>query len=99
MMIAAVILLRQPALAVDRAPKFAAPQNERAVPEPASLEILNERVGGLVDVLALHWQAAGDVGVMVPVIEIHLDETHAALDQAARVSSRCISITGTITPT
>ena len=43
MMIAPVIVRSQFALAVDRAPKFAAPDDQRVVQQPALFQILNQR--------------------------------------------------------
>jgi len=43
MVVAAVIVLGEMALAVDGAPEFAAPDDERVVEKPALLEIGNER--------------------------------------------------------
>jgi hypothetical protein len=40
-------------------------------------------VAGLIDVFALAGHAAADVGVMVPVVVVDLDEAHAALDESA----------------
>jgi len=52
-MVAAVILVRQFALAVGRATEFAGEDQDGVVEQPALLEILNEGGAGLVDVEAL----------------------------------------------
>ena len=92
MMVAAVVLLRQAALRVDRAAEFAAPDDQRLVEQPALLEVLDQAVAGLIDVAALVGQPAGDVGVRVPVVVVDLHEAHAALDhppgQQRRVGER-----------
>ena len=53
MVVAAVVVLREPALAVDGAAKLAAPDDERVVEQAALLEVLDEAVAGLIDVR--HW--------------------------------------------
>ena len=88
MMIAAVVLLRQAALRIDRAAEFAAPDDERLVEQAALLQVLDEAVARLIDVAALVGQPAGDVGVRVPIVVIDLHEPHAALDQPPREQRR-----------
>ena len=53
MMVAAVIGVRQLALAIDRAAEFAAPDHQRVVQQAALLQVLDQRRRGLVDALAL----------------------------------------------
>jgi hypothetical protein len=77
------LVLRQPALAVDRAAELAAPDDQRLVEAAALLEVLDEAVARLVHVAALVGHAAGDVAVVVPVVVVDLHEPHAALDQPA----------------
>ena len=81
--VAAVVLLGESALAVDRAAELAAPDDERVVEHPALLEVLDEGVAGLVDVLALAPHAARKVGVMVPVVMVDLDEADASFHETA----------------
>ena len=81
--VAAVVVLGEPALAVDGAAELSAPDDERVVEHSALLEVLDQRVAGLVDVLALAGHTAVDVGVVVPVVVVDLDEADAAFDQAA----------------
>ena len=81
--VAAVVLLGESALAVDGATEFAAPDDERIVEHPALLKVLDEGVARLVDVLTLARHAAADVGVVVPVVVVDLDEAHAAFNEAA----------------
>ncbi len=50
MMVAAVVVGRQLALAVDRAAELAAPDDERVVQQAALLEVLDEGRAGLVGV-------------------------------------------------
>jgi hypothetical protein len=80
--IATVVFFGEAALAVDGATEFAAPDDEGVIEHAALLEIFDEGVAGLIDVFALAGHAAADVGVMVPVVVIDLDEAHAALGEA-----------------
>ena len=80
--VATVVILRESALAVDGPSEFSAPDDERIVEHPALLEVFDEGVAGLVDVLALAWHASADVGVVVPVIMVNLDEAYAAFNEA-----------------
>ena len=56
MMVAAVILGRKIALAVDRAAEFAAPNDQRIVEHAALFQVLNQRGRGLVGIQALRRQ-------------------------------------------
>ena len=56
-MVAAVVVGRQLALAVDRAAELAAPDDQRVVEQAALLQVVDQRGGRLVGVLAL----AGDL--------------------------------------
>ena len=58
MMVAAVVVRGQLALAVDRAAELAAPDDERVVEQAALLQVLDQRGGGLVGVAALAGDAA-----------------------------------------
>ena len=61
MMIAAVVVVGQPALAVDGAAEFAAPDHQRVVEHAALFQILNQRRGGLVGFLAALRQTFAEV--------------------------------------
>ena len=52
MMIAAVVVGGQLALAVDGAAEFAAPDDQRVVQHAALFQILHQRRGGLIGLLA-----------------------------------------------
>ena len=56
MMIAAVVVVRQPALAVNRAAELAAPDHQRVVEHAALLQIGDQRRRGLIG-LAAHASA------------------------------------------
>src|SRR5215510_16061770 len=83
-MIAPVIGLGQLALAIDRAPEFPAPDDQRVVEHASSLQILNERRRRLIRALALKRQIARQVAVLIPASVIKLNEANAAFGQAAR---------------
>ena len=51
---------------------------------PRCVKVGYERGGGLVDVFAALRQVFGQLAVMVPIAMVELDETDAALGQAAR---------------
>ena len=87
-MIAAVIRMGQSALGINGPAEFTAPDNEGLIEQAALLEIVKEGGARLIDVAALVGKTAGDVGVMVPVIVIDLDETDATLDEAAGEQGR-----------
>ena len=81
--VATVVGHAESALAVDRTAEFSAPDDERVVEHAALLEVLDERVAGAVDVLALAGHAVGQVAMVVPVVEVDLGEADAAFGQAA----------------
>src|SRR5439155_4968375 len=83
MVIAAVIVFGQLALAIDRSAKLAAPDNERVVQQAALFEVGDQGIAGLVDVAALVGQIAGDVEMLIPTAMEDLSETNATLRQAA----------------
>src|SRR5207247_328220 len=82
-MVTAIVLAAEAALGINRTAEFAAPDDERFVQHGALLQVGGEAVEGAVHVAALARQAAGDVGVRVPIVVIHLHEADAAFDQAA----------------
>ena len=77
-MIAAVVLLRQTALRINRASEFAAPNDQRFVEHAPLLEIFQQCVTRPVDVFALAGHTPRDIAVVVPVVVVNLDEPHAA---------------------
>jgi hypothetical protein len=81
MVVAAIILLGQCALRVHGAAKLPAPDDERILEQAAPLQVLDERCGRLVGVVALGFDAVNAVGVLVPAAAIELNEAHAALGQ------------------
>ena len=58
-MVAAVIVVRQLALRVNRAAELAAPHDQRLVEHPPLFEVANKRGGRLVDALALPAKVVG----------------------------------------
>ena len=89
-MIAAVVCLCEAALRVNRAAEFATPDDERLVQQAALLQILNEPVTR-TDRRLCTAPAAGPAIVMrIPIVDVHLHESHAALDQAGGPAQHCI---------
>src|SRR5207248_8923795 len=62
----------------------AAPDYKRVLEQAALFEVSDERVAGLVHVLALAADALGQTAVMVPARMIKLDETDVALGHTPR---------------
>ena len=83
MVVAPVIGVGQLALAVDGAPELAAPDHQRIVEQPALLQVLNQRGGGLIHALGLQREVARQVVVLVPAAVIELDEAHVRVRPAA----------------
>src|SRR5262249_17369446 len=69
-MIAAVIVLLDFALAVNGAPEFAAPQDESVIEQPAGLKIFDQGGAGLIGVFTLFPEAFGQVVVLIPTAMI-----------------------------
>ena len=83
MMVAAVVVVGQLALRIDRAAELAAPDDERAVEESPLLEIGQEASGRLVGVVALRADVARQIVVLVPAAMQDLHGADAALDKPA----------------
>src|ERR1041385_4261135 len=81
-MVAAIVILGKLALGIVRAAEFAAPDHQRVLEQPASFQVRDQRVAGLVHVLALAANALGQAAVMVPARMIELDETNVAFGPA-----------------
>ena len=84
MVIAAVVVASERALAIDRTAELRGPQHERVVEQAAAFEIADERRRRLIERLALEVQLVRQAAVLVPPAEVELDEPHAALRQAPR---------------
>ena len=82
-MVAAIVLLGEAPLGIDRAAKFTAPDDQRVIKQAAGLEVLHEAITGLVDVTASIRQPASDVAVGIPVVEVDLHKPHAPFNHAA----------------
>ena len=85
--VAAVRVLGDLALAVSRAAEFAAPDHERVFQQAALLEVLDEGRRSLVGLFALALDAAGQTAVLVPALVEELDEADALLDESARLQA------------
>ena len=71
------------------AAELAAPHDERVIEHPALLQILHQRGRRAIGLLAQRRERGGDVvdarrPVVIPAPVVELDETDAALDEAAR---------------
>src|SRR6266705_160388 len=66
MMIAAVVLAREFALAVNGPAELASPDNQCVFKQAALFQISNERVAGLIDIAALVRQITADIEVLIP---------------------------------
>ncbi len=82
MVVPAIVLACQSALAVDGSAELAAPDHQRLVEHAEPFEVLDQAVAGLVDVAALNGQVGNQVAVLVPAAMEDLREAHAALGQA-----------------
>ena len=78
MMVAAIVLRSQAALAVNSAAKLAGPDDERVVQQTALFEIGDQRVAAAVSLLAKDRQRTGHVVVHVPAALVDLRKSHAA---------------------
>jgi len=83
-MVAAVIILRQFALRIVRAPELAAPDHQCVIEQPALLEIGDERIARLIHIARLARNSLGQTAVVVPARVIKLDEAHVSLGHPAR---------------
>src|SRR5438105_13662372 len=81
-MVAAVVVLFNFALAIGGPSEFTAPNDQRVVQQAALLEVLHQRRAGLVGVPGLFFNAFGQVAVLVPPAMVELNKTHAALGHA-----------------
>src|SRR5437867_5285859 len=66
MVVAAIIIFFELALAIDGAAKFAAPNHQRIVKHPAAFQVLYQGGAWLIGVFALLANALGQVVVLVP---------------------------------
>src|SRR5439155_19826765 len=66
MMVSAVVVGRQLALAVNRAPELAAPNDERVVQQAALFQITNQRGGWLIGVFALATDRLRQTEMLIP---------------------------------
>ena len=83
MVIAAVVLLGEDALAVGGAAEFPAPDDKCVIKHSEALEVLDERGLRLVGVFALHADFGRQVSMLIPTAMIELHEADAALGEAA----------------
>ena len=84
MVVAAVVFIRQSALAVNRAAELPTPDDQGVVEHTTLLEVLDESPGGPVDDAALAANVLGQVAVLVPLADEDLGEADAALGKTPR---------------
>ena len=84
MVVAAVIVRGQCALAIDGPAEFAAPDDQRVVEQAALLEVRDEGGRRLIGIAALAGDLRGQVRMLVPAAVEELDEAHAPFGQPAR---------------
>src|SRR5258708_4494548 len=83
-MIAAMIVFGERALAINGAPELPTPNHQRLIEEAARFEIRNKRSAGLVHVTALAADLFRQIAVLIPASMHQLHEAHAAFDHPAR---------------
>src|SRR6185436_9394697 len=75
-MIAAVVVFSQFALAIDGAPELSAPDYQGVVEQPALLQVEYQRRRSLIRPFALQRNVARQIIVLVPTAMIQLDESN-----------------------
>src|SRR5882762_3046485 len=88
MMIAAIILFGELALAVDGAAEFSTPNHQSVFQHAPLLEVLDQPITTLVNVFALGSEVTRQVAVLVPTTMENLHEADAAFNQPASHESR-----------
>src|SRR5262249_52701100 len=83
-MVTPVIVRRELALAVDRAPEFAAPHHQRVLEQASLFQIFDERRRRLIRVAALPRELFGQVLMLIPAAMKELNEAYAALSKPSR---------------
>src|SRR5262245_13000973 len=83
-MVAPVIVCRELTLAVDRAPEFATPHDQRILEQSSLFQILDQRRCRLIRVAALPRELFGQVLMLIPAAVKELNEAYAALSEPAR---------------
>ena len=72
-MVATVVVLFNLALAIDRAAEFTAPNDQCVIQQTALFEVLDQRGARLVGVLALLFDALGQIPMLVPAAMVELE--------------------------
>src|SRR5215510_7708059 len=83
-MIAPVICLGQPALRINGATEFTAPDDQRVVEHPSLFQIHNQRGGRLISILSLFRDVFRQIPMLVPAPMEELNETDSAFGQPTR---------------
>src|SRR4030095_16449946 len=82
MMIPAVVVLGELALAVDRSAEFSTPDHEGILEQPALLQVSDQRGARLVDVPALSPDLLGKIVMLIPASMHQLHKPPSPLDHA-----------------
>src|SRR5262245_7018592 len=80
-MVPPVICLGQPALRINCATEFSAPDDQRVVEHPSLFQIHNQSGGRLISVLGLFRDVFRQIPVLVPAPVEELNETDSAFGQ------------------
>ena len=83
MVIAAVVLAAQGALAIHGSAELAAPDHQRLVEHAEPFQVGDEAVAGVIHVAALDRQVGHEVAVLVPAAMEDLREAHPAFREPA----------------
>ena len=81
--VATVFVRGQPALAVHRAPEFAAPDDQRVVQHASLFEVLQQARGGLIGFHGALGHTGDQASMMVPIAVVQLNEPHSTFGEAA----------------
>ena len=87
MMVPAIILLGQFALAISGPPELTSPNNQGVLEHASLLEILDESGAPLVNVLALIFMLTGQSPVGIPATMEDLDIADTSLGQSSRIQA------------
>ncbi len=79
-----VMVAARTTLRHGRAAELTGPDDQRIIPQPTRLQVLDERRTRTIDLLGLQLHAVLDAAMMVPVLVIQLNESHSTFRQTPR---------------
>ena len=82
-MVSTVVVAGQGSLGVDSPAELAPPNHQGVLEQPPLFQFRQQSSGGLVGVVALAFDAGGQVVVLIPASVVELDEPDAAFCQSA----------------